>query len=534
MLETPTHRRGDWDFSAALNLINSGQDETTTNSTDSAWSSPPSLTPSEFSDKPWEPNEQPQVSLGNFDRLWQFLGTSAPTSSFADLIAHEKETGSQLRLGKEPKSVTWSDERPDVTGLHSITSDLAALNGSPLTKTQRKKLRRRIRKANDLGEQTSADEESTTDLTTRSMTFSKHARPLSEGEADDDAKLAVKRSKDRQNIIQQIIAETPVKAKKQQIKNPHDFFLHQVAAKQPSPQAPEPRYNLRSQDGRTSSIVASTSQTSTLTDAFNKKNDLIQLLFKHFQADCATLAGISYTYDTPYSSSQNPNPGGIHVFVDISNILIGLHDAIKIKKGLSRSARLPRQKLSFYNFSLVLERGRPAAKRCLAGSDMLECIDEARQIGYETNILERVTKEKALTPRQRYFKARDRSERSGASSGGEAQSGPGSGTEEEIQTVTKRVEQAVDEILHLNMMLSIVDTAEPSTIVLATGDAAEAEYSEGFLSMCERALSKGWKVEVVAFKHNMSFAYRRKDWIARWSGRFTVIELDDYVEQLRL
>ena len=96
----------------------------------------------------------------------------------------------------------------------------------------------------------------------------------------------------------------------------------------------------------------------------------------------------------------------------------------------------------------------------------------------------------------------------------------------------KWVEQAVDEILHLKILESIVDARKPSTIVLATGDAAEAEYSEGFLKMVERALEKMWKVELVSFKHNTSGAYRRKEFRSKWGESFKTIELDEFVEEL--
>lgn len=82
------------------------------------------------------------------------------------------------------------------------------------------------------------------------------------------------------------------------------------------------------------------------------------------------------------------------------------------------------------------------------------------------------------------------------------------------------------------MMESIVDVKEPSTMVLATGDAAEAEYSHGFLKMVERALEKGWKVELVSFKQNTSGAYRRNDFRSKWGKMFRVIELDEYTEEL--
>ena len=57
--------------------------------------------------------------------------------------------------------------------------------------------------------------------------------------------------------------------------------------------------------------------------------------------------------------------------------------------------------MCFHNFSLVLERGRPAAKRVLVGSDKFPVIQQAKAIGYETNILERVHKAKETTPRRK-------------------------------------------------------------------------------------------------------------------------------------
>lgn len=155
---------------------------------------------------------------------------------------------------------------------------------------------------------------------------------------------------------------------------------------------------------------------------------------------------------------------------------------------------------------------------------------EAKQIGYETNILDRVHKAKELTPRQkRYLNP------NGNTGPGGGQSGTGSGSETTaaVQYAPEKwVEQAVDEILHLKMMESVVDAAEPSTMVLASGDAAEAEYSGGFLKMVERALGKGWKIELASFKHNTSGAYKRRDFRQKWGERFMIVELDDFVEVL--
>lgn len=190
--------------------------------------------------------------------------------------------------------------------------------------------------------------------------------------------------------------------------------------------------------------------------------------------------------------------------------MIGFHDALKISRTIK--TRIPLQPLSFHNLSLILERGRPASKKVLVGSDNFPAIQEAKLIGYEINILERVHKARELSPRKK------RNSYNGQSSGSE--------------TTARWVEQAVDEILHLKILESVIDAKTPSTIVLATGDGAEAEYSQGFLKMVERALAREWKVELVSFKKNISHSYTKKRFRALWGTNFRIIELDDFVEEL--
>ena len=232
----------------------------------------------------------------------------------------------------------------------------------------------------------------------------------------------------------------------------------------------------------------------------------------------------------PAFTPLNVSNIGIHVFVDISNISIGFHDCLKLARGMPRETRLKRVPLSFHNFSLVLERGRPAAKRVLVGSDKYAAIQQAKSIGYETNILERVHKAKELTPRQRKYHS------TGETSGSETNTSSfqmlGPSTPTPTHAAEKWVEQAVDEILHLKILESLIDAEKPSTIVLATGDAAEAAYSGGFLRMVERALDKGWSVELVSFKMNTSSLYKRKEFRAKWGPMFKWVELDPYVEFL--
>ncbi|KAK2768695.1 hypothetical protein FQN54_000551 [Arachnomyces sp. PD_36] len=222
----------------------------------------------------------------------------------------------------------------------------------------------------------------------------------------------------------------------------------------------------------------------------------------------------------------------IHVFVDASNIMIGFHDCIKVSRNIPITTRIPRVPLSFHNFSLVLERGRQPAKRVLVGSDRFPAIDEAERIGYEANILNRVHKSKEFTPARKKFRDGKNGFRNGnGHSNGNGQCSSGSETNA-APAREKWVEQAVDEILHLKILESIVDTEKPSTMVLATGDAAEAEYSGGFMKMVTRALQKGWTIELVSFSMNTSATYKRKEFRSTWGSKFKMIELDGYIEDL--
>ncbi|KAL4920315.1 hypothetical protein BDW62DRAFT_177213 [Aspergillus aurantiobrunneus] len=212
----------------------------------------------------------------------------------------------------------------------------------------------------------------------------------------------------------------------------------------------------------------------------------------------------------------------IHVFVDMSNIMVGFHDTMKISQNISIQTRVRRLPLSYQNFSLVLERGRPTAKRVLVGSDRIAAIDESEQLGYEANILNRVQKIKQLTPRQLKFRKNPRAIFHDGGHSSETNDAPGE----------RWVEQGVDEILHLKILESLLDTEEPATIVLATGDAAEAEFSGGFMKMVERALQRGWRVELVSFSQVTSHAYKKKDFRSRWGSHFQMVILDDYIEEL--
>lgn len=228
---------------------------------------------------------------------------------------------------------------------------------------------------------------------------------------------------------------------------------------------------------------------------------------------------------------------GIHVFVDASNIMIGFKDILR-RSGIQSFG------LAFDSLALLMERRRPVAKRVSASSHreaaplphVTKLVDTSKAVGYENNVKEQVFIRREESERKKFFKAVDKM---GWNKAMKQFSANGSGSDSETSPVTpatpsapKWVEQGVDEILHLKMCQSIIDTDVPTTIVLATGDGAEAEHSDGFLAHVERALKKGWKVELLSWRQQLNGGYKNKKFVNKWAGQFRVIELDDYLESL--
>lgn len=228
-----------------------------------------------------------------------------------------------------------------------------------------------------------------------------------------------------------------------------------------------------------------------------------------------------------YNSHANIN----QIFVDMSNIAIGFQEQMKTNRGMSAVRHVRNPPMSFSSLALIMERGRKVARRVLAGSTLNTAnrgsaklhkhIQDAEKYGYELNILERVSK--PITP------VHTKKAKHGTGSG-YATSGNSSASEGLVRQ-HKMQEQAVDEILQMKMLESIVDVETPTTIVLASGDAAEAEFSGGFLKNVERALSKGWKVEVVAWGKGLSYEYRYNR-LNKWKGQLRIIELDPFSEEM--
>ncbi|KAI2471177.1 hypothetical protein F4781DRAFT_388259 [Annulohypoxylon bovei var. microspora] len=232
----------------------------------------------------------------------------------------------------------------------------------------------------------------------------------------------------------------------------------------------------------------------------------------------------------------------LHLFVDMSNIFIGFCDAIKASRQIPQSHRIPVPSFSFRTFALLMERERVVQKRILAGSTpgysasnprmhWPPYFAEAEELYYEMNIFCRVQTRKPSHSKRRGR----RSPKTTPSDVHDLSTGESVGDDGVAVTYEVRNgEQGVDENLHLNMMNSMWDHIScPGTIVLATGDAAEAEFSNGFLHYATRALEKGWKLELVTWKHSISSAWTNTEFLGKYSGHFRIVFLDDFIEELQ-
>jgi hypothetical protein len=238
-------------------------------------------------------------------------------------------------------------------------------------------------------------------------------------------------------------------------------------------------------------------------------------------------------------NTEETSAQGIHCFVDASNIMIGFRHMLR-----ERGQYQPLE-LSFDTLALLMERRRPVAKRIYASSQreanplphVTKLAETSKAVGYENLVNEQVFIRREDSDRKKFFKD---VERLGWTKATQLRAGLGSGSDSETGAAAaatalsapKWVEQGVDEILHLKMCQSVLDTEVPTTMVVATGDGNAAEHSDGFLANVERALKKGWIVELVSWRQQMSAGYRNKKWRAKWGDKFRVVELDDYLESL--
>ncbi|KAI8939188.1 hypothetical protein NX059_005021 [Plenodomus lindquistii] len=229
---------------------------------------------------------------------------------------------------------------------------------------------------------------------------------------------------------------------------------------------------------------------------------------------------------------------GLHVFVDASNIMIGFKDMLRY-----HGIQPYQYDMSFDSLALLMERRRPVAKRVFAGSQreanplphVTKLVETSKAVGYDSVMQEQVLIVREDSEKKKFFNdvkkhGWHKATQLRSGSGSDSETGPAPAPK--TPSAPKWVEQGVDEILHLKMCQSIIDTEVPSTMVLATGDGAEAEMSDGFLAHVERALKKGWKVELISWRQQTNGGYKNRKFRAKWAEQFQIIELDDFLEDL--
>ncbi|KAH7890270.1 hypothetical protein F5I97DRAFT_7288 [Phlebopus sp. FC_14] len=262
--------------------------------------------------------------------------------------------------------------------------------------------------------------------------------------------------------------------------------------------------------------------------------------------------------ESDFSDPRGPAPRArdtlIHVFVDHSNILIGLLTYHK----KHRSSRRPKR-LSHTALALLLERGRPITRRCMVTSSPLyQPIDTAEQLGYEVRVYARVPDNGDGQDRRAHHQPTEsaasrsanwRKSEAGSStftrghSRGHSGGNTSTDSDRNGRTVTggstTRVryrEQGVDELLQLKLHTAIADadpTPPNATIVLATGDGNVGQFhDEGFLGPVRLALKRGWKVELYAWEDGLSRAWKREFSEGPYKNQFRIIKMEDFAEDL--
>jgi len=201
------------------------------------------------------------------------------------------------------------------------------------------------------------------------------------------------------------------------------------------------------------------------------------------------------TFRFKSSNSLETSDDSIHVFIDNSNILAGFraysayYNRRRNVKRSQNQGKRSKPKLNYDALFRILEDGRNTARKVLvASSPLYQPLTQAEQAGYEISVLKRI----------------------------------------------KQKEQCVDEILHLKILESLLDYHVPSTLVLASGDGKGAKYFQGGFRKCViMALERGWQVEVISWKRQLSQNFTNAEFLKQWKNFYQVIYLDKFAAELR-
>jgi hypothetical protein len=153
------------------------------------------------------------------------------------------------------------------------------------------------------------------------------------------------------------------------------------------------------------------------------------------------------------------------MFVDNSNVIGGAQQAGRAIENA------PWQSVRIYwrNFFEFIEADYLPVTRVFAGSlppGNEELWQYARDYGYDTSLLHRIEQDDG-----------------------------------------RLTEQAVDEVLHLKIAEALLDFEAPQTLVLVTGDGKVSNFGTSFLGQAQRAIKRGWRVDVISWRANLSRRY---------------------------
>ncbi|GAA97824.1 uncharacterized protein L969DRAFT_52307 [Mixia osmundae IAM 14324] len=236
--------------------------------------------------------------------------------------------------------------------------------------------------------------------------------------------------------------------------------------------------------------------------------------------------------------------GPVFIFVDHSNILYSWLEWLKNTKTYPHPwPKMKRPRIDYTTLFAILERGRNIAKRMLVASSPLhQSLEPVVQAQYDVAVLQRVPQQiSSSMVNQLWSSSHSKVPGVHRGTGGfVTDSGEDSDYYGERSSVRKtQKEQAVDEVLNLSILETLLDfevaTDEMPTIVLASGDGASSEFtSGGFHKTAERALQRGYNVEIVSFSAGMSSSWKRSAKLhdARSSARLTIVTLDQFGREL--
>lgn len=210
--------------------------------------------------------------------------------------------------------------------------------------------------------------------------------------------------------------------------------------------------------------------------------------------------------------------------------------------------------------SLLMLRGRRSARdgmHLVASAPLTQGLDTAVKAGWRCCVLKRVEVDKGQVTSSESEREKEQPSKAGRKGGRKAWTSAivkdetttgGSATDSDSPvkplilpnlndpSITSRRmrEQAVDELLHLQILQTLLFSPQPGTLVLGTGDAKGGQFNDlGFLGCVKLAVERGWKVELWSWRKGMSRMWREEAKRCGWSRRqFKICELDEWVEEV--